>query len=69
MTEDKKPTILQIIGSVLASFIGVQSSKNRERDFKHGRMIHFIFAGVVLTILFILVVYSAVQFALSRAGI
>ncbi|MCB1717341.1 MAG: DUF2970 domain-containing protein [Candidatus Competibacteraceae bacterium] len=68
MTDKQKPSALQIISSVLSSFIGVQSNKNRERDFKHGRVVHFIIAGVVLTVLFILVVYSAVQFALSTAG-
>jgi len=60
---------LQIISSVLASFIGVQSNKNRERDFKYGRPIYFIIAGVILTVLFILAVYSAVQFALHSAGV
>ena len=69
MTEDKNPSALQIISSVLASFIGVQSTKNRERDFKHGRAAHFIIAGLILTLVFIMLVYSAVKFALSGAGV
>ena len=68
MSEDQKPSALKVIGSVLAAFIGVQSNKNRERDFKHGRVAHFIIAGLILTLVFIVLVYGAVKFALSGVG-
>jgi hypothetical protein len=29
----KKPSLIEVVGSVLASFFGVQSSKARARDF------------------------------------
>lgn len=54
--------------SVAASFFGVQSSKNRQRDFTHGRASHFIAVGLVATVAFILLVILAVRFALRQAG-
>lgn len=66
--QDKKPSFWQVIASVLASFIGVQSHRNRERDFKHGNVLHFIIAGIVLTVLFVLLIYTVVQLVLSNAG-
>lgn len=64
-----KPGFLQAIMSVLQSFMGVQSGKNLERDFQHGKPIHFIIAGLVLTLLFILVVWGVVTLVLSSAGV
>jgi uncharacterized membrane protein YhdT len=69
MMETEKPTFWQVIISVLAAFFGVQSDKNRERDFKHGKPIHFIVAGLLLTLVFILVVWGVVKLVLKAAGI
>ena len=66
--EPKPPTLWQTIASVSAAFFGVQSSKNRERDFKHGKAAHFIVIGLVATAVFILFVTLAVRFALKQAG-
>ena len=49
------------IWSVLASFLGVQSNANRERDFKHGRFSVFVVAGLLMTLIFLLSVYGLVQ--------
>lgn len=65
----QEPTLLQVIGSVLAAFFGVQNSKNRERDFKHGNHRHFIITGIILTLVFILTVYGLVQLILKKAGV
>ena len=43
----------QILRSSLAAGLGVQSSRNRERDFSDGSPRRFIVMGVVLTMLFI----------------
>lgn len=43
----------QILRSSLAAGLGVQSSRNRERDFADGSPRRFIVMGVVLTMLFI----------------
>ncbi len=67
--KDKRtPTLWQTWMSVTASFFGVQSSKNRERDFKHGKAHHFIILGIIMTVVFIGTVVLAVKFALTQAG-
>lgn len=67
--KDEKPGLRQVVGSVLASFIGVQSSKNRERDFRHGKFSHFVIVGLVLTGLFVLLLYGVVKLVLGLAGV
>ncbi len=65
---DRKPTLLQVVWSVLASFFGVQSSKARERDFKHGRAGVFIAVGIAMTAVFVLTVMLIVKIVLKHAG-
>lgn len=65
---DKKPLgFWQILGSVFASFFGVQSNAKRERDFSQGRARDFVMVGVILTALFILIVYGVVKLVTSIA--
>lgn len=55
--------ILRVVQSTLAAAIGVQSKKNRERDFEEGNAGTFIVAGILFTVLFVatfVVVVSAV---------
>ena len=59
---------LQVVSSVLAASLGVQSSKNRERDFKQGRAGVFIAAGIIFTLLFIGTVLTVVQLVLKNTG-
>jgi hypothetical protein len=54
-----------VVGSVLAAGLGVQSSRNRERDFKEGRAGVFIAAGLIFTALFIGGVYTVVSLVLA----
>ena len=63
-----RQTLWQTLFSVGAAFFGVQSSKNRERDFTHGKASHFIAVGLIATVAFVAVVVLAVRFALSQAG-
>ena len=63
-----KPGPLQIVASVLAAAFGVQSSKNRERDFTQGNHKTFIVAGIVFTLLFIATVMFVVQLVLKKAA-
>lgn len=58
----------QVIASVFAAGLGVQSSKNRERDFKQGRAGIFIAAGVIFTLSFIGVMVVIVQMVIKGAG-
>jgi hypothetical protein len=57
--------LMQLVSSVFAAGLGVQSSKNRERDFKEGRAGAFILAGLLFTALFIGAVYAVVSLVLS----
>ena len=58
---------LQVVGSVLAAAFGVQSSKNRERDFRQGSFGTFIAAGIIFTLVFIGAIYLVVSTVLSNA--
>ncbi|MBZ4202107.1 MAG: DUF2970 domain-containing protein [Methylovulum sp.] len=49
-----KQSFFQIFKSVIAAFIGVQSNKNREQDFKEGSLKYFIIAGILFTALFVM---------------
>ncbi|MFA6052320.1 MAG: DUF2970 domain-containing protein [Methylobacter sp.] len=49
-----KPTITQVIKSVISAFIGVQSDDNRQKDFEQGSLPTYIIAGVIFTVLFVL---------------
>lgn len=58
----------QVISSVFAAGLGVQSSRNRERDFKQGKAGVFIAAGLIFTLLFIATVVIIVQLVLKNAS-
>lgn len=65
--ENKAPTGLQVVGSVLASFFGVQSSRNRRRDFTHGKAQHYIAVALALTLVLALAIGGAVKLAIWLA--
>jgi hypothetical protein len=67
--KDQRVGLRQTIASVAAAFFGVQSSKNRKRDFTHGRAGHFIVIGLVMTVLFVLAIVVVVKLVLRQAGI
>jgi hypothetical protein len=50
--------------SVSFAFFGVQSNKNRERDFSQGKLSHFIIAGLLGAILFISALIAVVSLVL-----
>jgi len=68
-TDPERVTLLQTIGSVLASFFGVQSSKNWARDFTHGNALTFILVGVTLAGGFVLTLLTVVKLILRQAGL
>lgn len=59
---------VQVVSSVLAAGMGVQSSKNRERDFKQGSIKVFIAAGIIFTLVFMGTVFTVVQLVLKGSG-
>ncbi len=73
MNEDKessndKVTMLNVVQSTLAAAIGVQSEKNRQRDFKKGKPITYILSGIIFVVVFISVIVAIVQLVLSSAA-
>jgi hypothetical protein len=61
------PSLRHVIGSVLAAGFGVQSQRNRERDFRHGRPGQYILIGLIFTIVFVLSLWGLVRLVLSLA--
>jgi hypothetical protein len=62
------PSLVTTFISTLAAFFGVQSEKNRVRDFTQGKISHFILMGLIATLLFILLLSGVVYFVLHLAG-
>jgi hypothetical protein len=58
---DKKPSMKDTFKSVAAAFFGVQSDKNREKDFSQGKISHFIIVGVISVIIFIAILLAIVN--------
>jgi amino acid permease len=68
MSDEGKPlSLVQVFTSVIASFLGVQSTRKRERDFTRGRAKDFILVALVLTAVFVVIVWGVVQLVLSIA--
>ena len=64
---EKPMSLLQVAQSVLAAFFGVQSNRNRERDFKGGSAKVFVIAGLIGTVIFIVLVATVVRLVLGAA--
>jgi len=58
----------QLLMSTMAAFIGVQSNANRERDFKHGKVSHFIAIGILFGITFVLAITTLVKIVMNSLG-
>lgn len=65
--EKKAPSLWQVTKSVFAAFLGVQSNKNYQRDFTHGKPWQYIVIGLVGVVLFILTIVGVVNLVLSLA--
>lgn len=58
----------ELVKSTFSAFLGVQSNANRERDFKQGKMSHFIWMGLLFGFLFVLTLVGIVQLVLHFTG-
>ncbi|HCH68934.1 MAG TPA: hypothetical protein DE042_00270, partial [Colwellia sp.] len=56
----KNSSLINTVKSVAAAFFGVQSNKNRERDFSQGKLSHFIIVGIIGVFIFIAVLIAIV---------
>ena len=66
--EEETLALWEVFQGVIAMFIGVQSEKNRERQFKYGKAYQFIIVGIIITIFFIVHIILLVKFAMNWAG-
>lgn len=66
---EPRPGWLHVIQSVLAAMIGVQSGKNRERDFEAGKPADYLFIGIIAIVLFVLTLVGVVKWILADAGL
>ena len=60
--------LFEVIGSVFAAAFGVQSDKNRRRDFSKGKPSTYIIAGLIFTVAFVLILVTLVQLILGVAA-
>jgi hypothetical protein len=58
----------QVVLSVIQASFGVQSRKNRERDFKQGNLLTFIVAALIFTTLFVGILLLIVRSVLNSSG-
>ena len=68
MSKSDHVSIFKVVLSVISAMFGVQSSKNHERDFAKGRPAAYIIVGIVMTILFILTIWTVVSIVMKSAG-
>ncbi len=61
------PGLWQVVQSVAAAFFGVQSERNRQRDFTRGKPSQFIIIGLIATALFVVTMILAVNLILRFA--
>ncbi|WP_407331598.1 DUF2970 domain-containing protein [Enterovibrio sp. 27052020O] len=52
--KEEKVSIWEVVKSVFAAMLGVQSDKNRQRDFKQSSMLPYILVGIIFVVLFVI---------------
>ena len=64
--ENEKPlSFWEILTSTFAAAIGVQSKVNKDRDYSRGNVMHFILAGIIFTVAFVVSMIAVVQVVLA----
>jgi len=69
MSKSNDISLFKVVLSVMAAMFGVQSSKNHERDFNKGRPAAYIIVGIIMTVLFILAIWTVVNIVMSLNGV
>jgi len=57
---------LRIVKSVMASFIGVQTQSNYDKDANMGSFVPFIVIGLLMAIVFVLTVWTLVNLLIAN---
>ena len=63
----KKSSFISVVGSILAAAVGVQSNKNREKDFENQTIMPYIIGGVVFTVIFIATLVGVANIFLANS--
>lgn len=63
--EAQKPKLLHVVSSIFAGMFGVQSQRNRQRDFSHSSPLPFILAGISFILLFVLIMVGIVSLVMK----
>ena len=61
-------TFLEMLQSTLWAALGVQKSKNHERDFERGSWIYFVLMGIGFTGVFVLCMILLVKLVVANAA-
>jgi len=67
--QTSKPNIWQVLMSTLAAALGVQTNKNRERDFSSGNIYVYLMAGLIFTVFFVVLMIIIVKTILHYSGV
>ena len=66
---NKAPTLWDVTKSVLAAMLGVQKSKNHQRDFQYGKPWQYVIVGLIAVGVFIGILVTVVNVVMSSAGL
>ena len=66
---NKAPTLWDVTQSVLAAMLGVQKSKNHQRDFQYGKPWQYVIVGLIAVGVFIGILVTVVNVVMSSAGL
>ncbi len=66
--EEESLALWEVFQGIIAMFIGVQSEKNRERQFKYGKLHQFIIVGIIITVFLLIHIVLLVKYVLHWAG-
>jgi len=67
--ENKAPSLWDVVKSVLAAMLGVQKSRNHERDFQYGKPWQYVVVGLATVAIFIGIIVTVVSMVMSSAGL
>lgn len=64
----KRPSFMRILKSVVAAAVGVQSQRNHDYDSQQTSLWHYVIAGVILTLVFVVSLVGLVLLVVRIAG-
>ena len=67
--QEESLALWEVFQGVFAMVIGVQSERNRERQFKYGKLHQFIIVGLFVTVVFVFHLILLVKLVLDWAGV